>query len=317
MLKILLSPEQGFYTNTVNGVAKLSLNPHKGTMPKNPKVCQRSVYPKEGNRVERVYKLLTTGYYASHFTEEELGDMYYPLIVALRTYAFEIAGFRYHITDTMVYIAWNYYGQKYTPDFLDRTWLAYFTLKTYIDDVNMTIYSSILEPILCDSQSIWRLSDRPKYWGKTITKENELDFLDASKVVRDNENLPGTQGERLAAEYFKKCNIKYIYNQPVDYVCQHCHKQYLKPDFLLPEFDAVVEIHGPQHLEFNKGFHNTYGDFVEQQLRDIDMRNFCHEYGYCLIEVPYHGTEDVAMILARALKSMTNGRKRRKDNNND
>lgn len=305
MLKFLLSAEQGFATYSQDGTPKLSLCPEQ-PLPKDPSAISATRY---SGKAGRFYDIITGCYGASHYTKDNLGDMFYPGLVALRVYAFESVGFKYNRTRMMDYIAWHYYGQM-GDDFLDRTWLAYLVLKECIKDVKLTVYSSIFEPLLPTYQSVRVFShDKPKYWGSVITEDNELDIFDKRYNARNDKSRAGTRGERMAMEYFKKAGIKFIYNQPVEYVCQYCGQHVLRPDFLLPDLDVVVEIHGPQHIEYNNGFHTTYDDFIHQQLRDVDMRKFCHEYGYLLVEIPFTDNEDIPMLIARALRGVLHRRK--------
>lgn len=303
MFQFLLSPEQGFCTFVQNGVPKLDLCKDPVRLKSNSET--RTLYY-EGN-VGRVFGVLTKPYGSSHFNEKELGEMYYPTIVAIRVYAYEVVGFNYNRSEMMSYIAWQFYGQDPTSDFLDKTWLVYLMIKEFQKEVCLTLYSSVFEPLLPKYQSLknYRPAKYPKYWKKTITKKNELDFLDQSHKVKNDEELEGTRGERLAMEYFRKEGIRFVYDQPVEYVCKYCGQHILRPDFLLPDLDVVVEIHGPQHFDFTKGFHTSYDDFVHQQLRDVDMRQFCHEFGYDLVEIPFNDREDIAMLLARALRNIS------------
>lgn len=307
MLKFLLSPEQGFTTHLQNGVPKLNLCEEKN-LPKNPSAISSHNY---WGKASKVYATITNHYEAHQFTKEKLGEMYYPTIVALRVYAYETVGFKYNRTKMMKYVGWHFYGKE-GSDFLDNTWLAYLILKECQEDVKLTVYSSIFYPLLPSYQAICLPHGHyPKYWGKTITEENELDFFDKRYDAFFDYEGKGTRGERMAMDYFKKSGIKYIYNEPVDYVCKYCGQQILRPDFLLPDLDVVVEIHGPQHLEFSKGFHASYDDFVHQQLRDIDMRCFCHEYGYALIEIPFRETENIPVMIARGLRNIKKRKERR------
>jgi len=67
--------------------------------------------------------------------------------------------------------------------------------------------------------------------------------------------------------------------------------QTLYVDLYIPLLKIAVEVHGPQHYEFNSFFHKTIADFKLQQRRDRDKAVALSEKGIKLLEFKYNETE--------------------------
>ena len=258
MIRFLLSQEHKFGVLTAKNTTQLSLCTDPCRLSGIPPVASRRC----DGKVAKIYYLMTRHFGGANITKEHLGELYYPMLVAIRLYAYETVGYKYNRADVISYIAWHYYGQDATDEFIDDTVLLFLILKEYEHDFKLTLYSNVFEPPLPEYHKLCRYhyNAQPKYWGSLITEDNERDFIDCSLHERSNKNDRGSLGERIAMEFFIKNNIRYIYDKPVDYVPQFCNQEFLRPDFVLPDLSVVVEIHGPQHVNFHKGFHVSYDD---------------------------------------------------------
>lgn len=65
-------------------------------------------------------------------------------------------------------------------------------------------------------------------------------------------------------------------------------KYLFKYDFYLTELNILIEFHGIQHYEWIPYFHKTYGDFQEQQRRDIHKIDLAKMKNIPLLEFNYN-----------------------------
>lgn len=56
-------------------------------------------------------------------------------------------------------------------------------------------------------------------------------------------------------------------------------------DFMVPNYNLVIECHGQQHTKYNKFFHNDIRDFNNQKERDKRKKLFCQINKLTLIEI--------------------------------
>lgn len=59
----------------------------------------------------------------------------------------------------------------------------------------------------------------------------------------------------------------------------------LSLDFFIPVFRVAFEFQGEQHDQFNSFYHKDKTDFIKQQQRDVDKREWCEINSIRLIEV--------------------------------
>lgn len=58
-------------------------------------------------------------------------------------------------------------------------------------------------------------------------------------------------------------------------------------DFFIPDYLAVIEIHGEQHYTFNSHFFESKLDFYKAQARDRKKRDWCLLNEFTFIELSY------------------------------
>jgi hypothetical protein len=63
-------------------------------------------------------------------------------------------------------------------------------------------------------------------------------------------------------------------------------------DFYIPLKRLCVEVNGKQHYEFSNLFHKHKMDFLNQQKRDRDKKEWLRKNDISLIELPYNRTQD-------------------------
>lgn len=99
-----------------------------------------------------------------------------------------------------------------------------------------------------------------------------------------------SHGERLVASILKINNIKYIFQYPLK-------NPYEGRDFKLDFYifynknKYVIEYNGRQHYEPVEIFGGKKA-FDEQLLRDSDLRRYCKENNWNLLEIPFYNTEE-------------------------
>lgn len=57
--------------------------------------------------------------------------------------------------------------------------------------------------------------------------------------------------------------------------------------FILDEIEYWIEFNGEQHYFEKLFFHNTHDDFLKQQKRDQNIREYCKDNSIILLEIPY------------------------------
>jgi hypothetical protein len=74
----------------------------------------------------------------------------------------------------------------------------------------------------------------------------------------------------------------------------------LRFDFFIPSHHMAVEVHGSQHYEFSRFFHDNMWNFWRSQGNDQLKRDWCELNSIGLIELPYN--EDDTEWTKRILK---------------
>ena len=84
---------------------------------------------------------------------------------------------------------------------------------------------------------------------------------------------------------------------------ERCLREYLKPDFWLPDHNLVIEYNGEQHYEAVAHFKKDKAGWTlaDQQERDKTLRQLCHEKNIQLLEIPYTEFDNISEILAKTL----------------
>lgn len=63
----------------------------------------------------------------------------------------------------------------------------------------------------------------------------------------------------------------------------------------------AIEVQGPHHTQFNKGFHKNEFDYVQQLKKDEIKREFCEINGITLIEVFYEEHKELSVDFMKEL----------------
>lgn len=66
----------------------------------------------------------------------------------------------------------------------------------------------------------------------------------------------------------------------------------LRADFLIPDSNLLVEVHGEQHYEFVGHFYKTQQDMFNAMLRDKIKKEWCENNNIELIILPYNEDDD-------------------------
>lgn len=59
-------------------------------------------------------------------------------------------------------------------------------------------------------------------------------------------------------------------------------------DFYISKIKLAIEVHGPQHFKFNKLFHSSAKDFLNQKKSDSDKREWCIINNITLVELSFN-----------------------------
>tara|TARA_B100002019_G_C21274933_1_gene604910 strand:- start:10595 stop:10999 length:405 start_codon:yes stop_codon:yes gene_type:complete len=97
--------------------------------------------------------------------------------------------------------------------------------------------------------------------------------------------------------------IKNVYPtlQVLEEVTIHLRKsETLYMDFFIPLNKKCIEVHGEQHYEFTPFYHRTKLDFLKQQKRDRDKKEWCEINNIIYIELPYNKQEEWLEIINNA-----------------
>jgi hypothetical protein len=68
-------------------------------------------------------------------------------------------------------------------------------------------------------------------------------------------------------------------------------------DFLLPERNLAIEVHGEQHYKFNPHFYKSKYDFIKAKHRDNLKIDFCETNKIVLVELPFNKISDWEQII--------------------
>ena len=108
-------------------------------------------------------------------------------------------------------------------------------------------------------------------------------------TVRFNEQRPRSQLHKKA-----RLLLRDIY--PTLQICEEVlvplrRDKKIFLDFYINTIKTVVEVHGAQHYKFNSLYHSCAQDFLNQQKRDMDLRDWCYLNNLNYIEFPFNEDE--------------------------
>jgi hypothetical protein len=91
-----------------------------------------------------------------------------------------------------------------------------------------------------------------------------------------------SRGEKIVHRWLKNNSIVYMVECTI-----HHNEENWRYDIYIPSINALVEIQGIQHYQFEKHFHKTYEKFEREKLNDYRKKRFAESLGYNYIEVDY------------------------------
>lgn len=100
-----------------------------------------------------------------------------------------------------------------------------------------------------------------------------------------------------------RSKLKYIYPtlQILEEVPVYVRRnELLYLDFFIPLSKKCIEVHGEQHYSFIPFYHRSRLDFLKQQKRDRDKKEWCHLNGITYIELSYTEIETWKEIIINA-----------------
>ena len=68
---------------------------------------------------------------------------------------------------------------------------------------------------------------------------------------------------------------------------------YYRFDFLLPQYNLLIEVDGAQHYKFSKLFHKKRQDFLKAQERDRKKNSYALSHNIPLYRIPYFEIENI------------------------
>ena len=75
----------------------------------------------------------------------------------------------------------------------------------------------------------------------------------------------------------------------------------LYADFLIPNRNIIVEVHGKQHYEYTTHFHKTKADFMKSRKRDKKKIEWCELNDFTIIILPYNREEEWKTLITGSI----------------
>lgn len=110
----------------------------------------------------------------------------------------------------------------------------------------------------------------------------------------------GSSGENKVTAWLRNNGIEYQRQFSVNNENLFCINKKIRVDFYLPKFNVIIEYNGKQHYKDGWFFKND--GFLNQQERDMALRQYCKEHKIKLIEIPYTKLNNIEGFLSQALK---------------
>jgi len=162
-------------------------------------------------------------------------------------------------------------------------------------------YSRAHEDYVNNDSLVWIRCCLHDHWFKT-TPDNNLRTVNGSCPICSAE-FTETQGEAEIRRWLEKHGITNFKQDEVTLPNENprCSRQYLRPDFWLPDYNLFIEYNGEQHYENVEYFFDDDFTFEDQQIRDQTLRDYCHRHGHNLLEIPYWDFQRIGEILTDEL----------------
>ena len=105
---------------------------------------------------------------------------------------------------------------------------------------------------------------------------------------RDNKSSHHLRARELLSELF---SYEKIYEEVTLPGSKTISTGLLFADFLIPNKDILVEVHGKQHYEYCQYFHKTKASFMKSRKRDKKKIEWCGLNDFTIIILPYNKEE--------------------------
>ena len=162
-------------------------------------------------------------------------------------------------------------------------------------------YSRAHEDYKNNDSLVWIRCCIHDHWFQQ-TPDNNLRTVNGSCPICSIE-LRESKGEAEIRRWLLKHGITNFKQDEVTLPVEdpRCKRQYLRPDFWLPDYNLFIEYNGEQHYEDIEHFHDGYWTLGDQQIRDEAMRKYCRDNGHRLLEIPYWDFHRINEILTSEL----------------
>ena len=80
-------------------------------------------------------------------------------------------------------------------------------------------------------------------------------------------------------------------------------------DFLIKEYNILIEVQGRQHYEFIPHFHEDRNDFLESKKRDNLKREYCQKKDFTLVEIRFDDKIETSKDLLEKIDNALDGGK--------
>lgn len=139
------------------------------------------------------------------------------------------------------------------------------------------------------------------HWFRT-SPDNNLRTVNGSCPICSIE-FRESEGEATIRRWLQKHGITNFKEDEVTLPVEdpRCKRQYLRPDFWLPDYNLFIEYNGEQHYEDIEHFHADGWTLEDQQIRDRALRYYCELHHYNLLEIPYWDFNRIDEILTDEL----------------
>lgn len=162
-------------------------------------------------------------------------------------------------------------------------------------------YSRAHEDYVNNDSLVWIRCCIHDHWFQQ-TPDNNLRTVNGS-CPKCSVEFRESEGEATIRRWLLKHGITNFKQDEVTLPVEdpRCKRQYLRPDFWLPDYNLFIEYNGEQHYEDVDYFFNDDFTFEDQQIRDEAVRRYCHDHHHRLLEIPYWDFQRIGEILTDEL----------------
>lgn len=193
------------------------------------------------------------------------------------------------------------YPNKKSPEQRCQEWISKCIDKYGPDRYD---YSRAHEDYVNNDSLVWIRCCIHDHWFRQ-TPDNNLRTVNGSCPICSAE-FTETQGEAAIRRWLLKHGITNFKQDEVtiEHHNPRCRRQYLRPDFWLPDYNLFIEYNGEQHYEEIDYFNTDDWTFQDQQIRDETLRQYCADpkHFHHLLEIPYWDYSRIDEILTAELK---------------